>query len=198
MVARVMAEDIPQTFTHVLVHDVLFAEQRLRKEDTPTHRRELVRAAVAAIEGLHWRLKQDVAKHAAINLSFHERAAMAEETYAVDERGHVNTVPRFMPLATAIRLVVRIVQRYRTQYKVDFDHQGWTNLKNAIVVRNRIVHPKSLADLTISDEEIGQSISGFAWLLALVIEVLRETQEHLLELTAIERVKSGSVEHTPN
>jgi hypothetical protein len=179
-----MTNDIPQTFTHVLVHDVLFAEQRVQESDTPTHRRELVRAVFAAIEGLHWRLKRDVATHRHVipgGLTAHEQAAMAEESYTVDERGHVSAIPRFLPLATAIRLVVRIVQRYRTDYKVDFDHVGWSNLKAAIDVRNRIIHPKQLEDLTVSQEEIRRSMSAFAWILALNIEVLRETRDHLQE-----------------
>ena len=78
-----MTNDIPQTFTHVLVHDVLFAEQRVQESDTPTHRRELVRAVFAAIEGLHWRLKRDVATHRHVipgGLTAHEQAAMAEES----------------------------------------------------------------------------------------------------------------------
>jgi hypothetical protein len=51
------------SFTHLLVNDVVLAQQRVEKEDTPTHRRELVRATFAAIESLHWQLKQDVLAH---------------------------------------------------------------------------------------------------------------------------------------
>ena len=57
-----------------------------------------MRAVFAAIEGLHWRLKRDVAsashRHAIPGgLTAHEQAAMAEESYAVDERGHVSAIP---------------------------------------------------------------------------------------------------------
>jgi hypothetical protein len=179
-----MAHDIPQTFTHILVHDVVSA-RRVQEHDTPTHRRELVRAVFAAVEGLHWQLKQDVANHRHVipgGLTAHEQAAMVEETYLVDEQGRVSVVPRFLPLATAIRLVVRIVQRYRTDYKGAFDHVGWSHLKAAIEVRNRIVHPKRLEDLTVSEEEMQKSMSGFCWILALQIEVLRETHAHFKEL----------------
>ena len=48
-------------------------------------------------------------------------------------------------------------------------------------MRNRIIHPKQLEDLTVSQEEIRQSMSAFAWILALNIEVLRETRDHLEE-----------------
>ena len=50
-----MTEVIQESFTHILVGDVLAAEKRMRENDKQGHRRELVRAAFAAIEGLHWK-----------------------------------------------------------------------------------------------------------------------------------------------
>lgn len=104
---------------------------------------------------------------------------MAQQSYTVDKQGNVEPVPRFLPLTTAIRLVVQIVRRYRPTYNVDFGHPGWANLNHAIEVRNRLVHPKTLEDLTVSDTDIQKTMSGFCWILALVIEVLRETHASL-------------------
>lgn len=163
------------SFTHILVNDVIAAQKRVQRKDTANHRRELVRAAFAAIEGLHWQLKRDVLAHGLSNLSAHEYAAMVEETYSVDDRGNVNTFPRFLPLTTAIRLVVNVVRRYRPDYSLDFNHVGWANLKAAVDIRNRLVHPKTVEDLNVSDDELKKAMSAFAWILALVIEVLRET-----------------------
>ncbi|WP_152038139.1 hypothetical protein [Paraburkholderia hospita] len=113
-----------------------------------------------------------------MDLSIHERAALLEETYSVDERGSVRVQSRFLSLPVAIRLVVNIVQRYSASYKVDFNHAGWSNLRAAAEVRNRLVHPKNLDDLQVSDLEIRQTASGFNWLVALVIEVNSETIAH--------------------
>lgn len=167
------------TFTHVLVGDVIAAQERLKLTDTQSLRRDLIRSTFAAIEGLHWQLKRNVLEHARSKLSHHERAAMMEETYAVDVKGNVEAVPRFLPLPTAIRLVVQIVCRYRPAYKVDFSHRGWSNLKKAVAIRNRLVHPKTLEDLTVSDADINAAISAFHWMLALAIEVMSETHEAL-------------------
>jgi hypothetical protein len=167
------------SFTHILVDDVVAAQKRLKRRDTPNHRRELIRAAFAAIEGLHWQLKRDVLAHSRGKLSPHEYAAMIEQTYSVDDRGNVNVSPRFLPLATAVRLVVNVVKRSRPNYQLDFNHVGWANLKAAVEVRNRLVHPKTLEDLNVSDAEIGKAMSAFTWVLALVIEVLQETHAAL-------------------
>ena len=174
------------SFTHVLIGDVVAANARLEAEDTPTHRRELIRTAFSAIEGLHWQLKRDVLRHADVvtKLTPHEYAALMEEAYSVDDKGTVRSQLRFLPLPTAIRLVVSIVQRYRPEYKLDYQHVGWSNLRAAVEVRNRLVHPKVLNELSVSDHEISQALSTFNWLLALVIEVLRETHAHMKVLTS--------------
>src|SRR5262249_28488275 len=153
-----MTELTDDSFTHILVHDVIAAETRMRENDNQTHRRELVRSVFAAIEGLHWQLKRDVLEHAAGDLSPHEYAAMVEETYSVDDRGNVNIASRFLPLTTAIRLVVNVVKRYRPTYQLDFNHVGWANLKAAVEVRNRLVHPKTLEDLNVSEDEIKKTM----------------------------------------
>lgn len=165
---------------------MVVAKSRLDICDTPTHRRELIRSTFSAIEGLHWQLKRDVLRHAEVvtRLTAHEYAALMEETYAVDDKGVVRSQPKYLPLPTAIRLVVSIVQRYRPEYKLDYQHVGWSNLRTAVEVRNRLVHPKSLNDLSVSDKEVSQALSAFYWLLALVIEVLRETNSHLKILSA--------------
>lgn len=174
------------SFTHVLVGDVVAANARLEADDTQVHRRELIRTTFAAIEGLHWQLKRDVLRHAEVvtNLSAHEYAALVEETYSVDEKGIVTSQPRFLPLPTAIRLVVTIVQRYRPEYQLDYQHVGWSNLRAAVEVRNRLVHPKTLEELLVSNREVSQALSAFNWLLALVIEVLRETHAHMQAITS--------------
>lgn len=175
------------SFTHVLVGDVVAAAERVKGNENQTYRRELVRTVFSAIEGLHWKLKRDVFRHAQVvaDLTPHEVAALLEETYSVDDRGMVRAQPKFMPLLSAIRLVITIVKRYRPTYEVDFNHVGWTNLCRAVEIRNRIVHPKTLKDLSVTDEEIRQSLSAFYWLVALCVEVLRETKKNLNELQPI-------------
>lgn len=172
------------TFVHILVEDVIAAQKRLASIKSDSIRRELIRTVFSGIEGLNWKLKQDVFEHAdsIAKLSIHEMAALREETYSLDDRGIVKTQPRFFPLPSAIRMVINIVKRYRPGYEVDFNHVAWSNLKVSIEVRNRLVHPKDKSDLAVSDEEVKKCLSAFMWLLALVVEVLQETNIHMKEL----------------
>jgi hypothetical protein len=173
-----MLRDVDESFfTHILVEDVVGAQKRLEAADSQSHRRDLVRTILAAIEGLHWQLKKDVLIHPKLDLTHHELSALLEETYSVNRTGNVVAAPRFLPLDVSIRLVVQVVRRYRPNYTVDFSHQGWDNLTHAIKLRNRLVHPKTVGDMSVSDTDIGKATSGFSWMLALVIEVLRETND---------------------
>lgn len=169
------------SFTHVIIGDVVHAQERLVKEDTPTHRRELIRSVSAAIEGLNWNLRENLVGLMNKDASIHELAAMLEETYSVDENGVVRSQPRFLPLPVAVRLVVRLLQRYRPNYKLDFNHPGWANLKTTVATRNRLVHPKKMADTVVTDQEINAAIYGFNWLLAYAIDVKQETVAHMNE-----------------
>ena len=175
------SDELPKTFTHTLVGDVVTAETRWRDGNVEVVRRDLIRAVFAAVEGLNWQLRQGlVATHSNhLSLNHHEVAALLDETYAVNERGEISPQPRFIPLSSAIRMVVRIISRIRPEYTMDFGHVGWSLLKKSIEARNRIVHPKSLNDFNVSDDEVKDALRAFAWFLAYVIEVMREQNADL-------------------
>lgn len=179
------------SYSHILIGDVNAARTRLDQMDSQTARRDLVRSTFSAVDGLLWRLKQQVLDHASQygSLSIHDLAALMEESYNVRNDGSVNPQTRYLPTATSIRVTVRTAQHLFKQYKLDFGHVGWACLQRAIVVRNRIVHPKAPSDLFVSDDEVDDCIRGFGWFLALVIEVAQRIIDDLETQTA--RMKSS-------
>jgi hypothetical protein len=177
------ADEVQESLTRVLIADVTSARNRfLADTENQTTRRDLIRTTFAAMEGLHWQLRQDVLKsdERLLNLSGHERAALAEETYSVTTQGQLKVVSKNMPLTTGIRLLVRLVSRANPEFTIDFNHRGWSDLHAATEVRNRVVHPKALDDLEVSDKEVKQTMTAFHWLLALVIEALRADKQLLV------------------
>jgi hypothetical protein len=177
-----MTELSPHEFTKVLVEDALQALRRLMQDDTPTHRRELARTMFASIEGLVWQLKQDVLKNSATSgLNLYEHAAMLERTYTVDEHGVVHELSGSVPFTNGLRLVARIIERYRPEFKAQFEGHGWTCLKEAIDLRHRLVHPKNAGDLNASHDEIYKIMTAFHWVLHFVHDALKESREALEE-----------------
>ncbi len=184
-----------ESFFHQVIGDFIAVNDRLLEFDTFSNRRELVRAAFSAVEGVLWQLKSRIFQDASrfLSLSVHEQAALLEESYSVDDRGNVKPQSRYLPIAVSVRLVLNIVQRYRPEYKLDLTHAGWQNLLRGIEVRNRIVHPKNLGELVVSDADIASCNRGFCWFLAFAIEVMAESKEqYQQELTLL----SGTIEKT--
>lgn len=169
-------DDKARGFSHVLVEDVIINHHRFSEQDSPTHRRDLVRAIFSGIDGLIWDFKQAVRRHAGVmgQLSPHELSALLEEAYSIDSHGNIHVQGRYFPTGATIRFVVKILQRCRPLYTVEFNHPGWSKLKSSITVRNRIVHPKRIEDQNVSDEELADCLSGFTWLLALALEMREE------------------------
>ena len=74
----------------------------------------------------------------------------------------------------------------RPQFDCDFSHVGWANLKKAVEVRNRLVHPKTIDDLKVSDDELAMAQSALGWFLAMVILALRENVSNLKDVRSPE------------
>ncbi len=160
--------DLGRTFLAQLIGDIIDCRQRLAAEDSDAGRRHLVRTVFAAIEGVVWTCREHVLAIASSMGTLQPLAGMAlrEQTYMVSERGDVVEQIRFVTLPAMLRLIAKQAQLIEPELTVRFDNSGWQNLKEAIVIRNRITHPKLVTDLAISDADVTIVNSGFTWTLA--------------------------------
>jgi hypothetical protein len=180
------------------VDDVVAAFQRLGDNDTEGHRREAIRTTFAAIEGVAWVYREHI-RGAARDLDFLgplTDLALQEKAYTISDKGDVIEQTRFVALPTMIRLTTRIAEQTFSGFKADFGHVGWACLKKAIAVRNRLMHPKTRADLLITDKEVGTAKAGFFWLLALVVEGMGAANAALVTFndearTLVQALKDG-------
>ena len=101
-------------------------------------------------------------------LSQIQEFAFAEKSYAVSDNGQIQEQIRFVSIPSMIRLTTQIAEQLDTELEIDFGVVGWADLKQAIKVRNRITHPKSISDLDISDTDIAIIQSGLLWFLGSV------------------------------
>jgi len=58
------------------------------------------------------------------------------------------------------------------EISVEFSAAGWSNLRQAVSIRNRITHPKPDQGLSISDDDLAVVGSGMSWLVATVEYVM--------------------------
>jgi hypothetical protein len=164
-------------FMALLIEDVIAARQRLGGSDTQTARRDVVRASVAAMEGATWVAKEHVRTALAKvgHLSPVADLAFQELAYSVSDIGELKKRIQALPLITTIRLVVSQAEIICPGIAVEFSRAGWANLRQAILIRNRITHPKPDQNLSISDKDLAVVASGVSWLVATVEYVMAST-----------------------
>lgn len=164
-------------FVGLLIEDVIAARQRLNAGLTQAARRDVVRASLAAIEGITWVARE----HVRISLDHLDQLtavadlAMQERSYTVSETGQLIERVAGLPLLITIRLVVAQAKIISPEIAVEFSRKGWSDLRRAIQIRNRITHPKPDNDLAISDSDLSVVESGLSWLVATFDYVMSST-----------------------
>jgi hypothetical protein len=174
-----------ESFIGILIIDVMIAQRRWKENDVQSTRRDLIRTMFAAIEGLVWEYREQVRSDAKVidDLPIIVDLALLEKSYTVSETGKVTEQQRFVSLTTMIRLVTKVAEIICPGLKVDFSDAGWASLKIALKIRHRVTHPKKIADLSISEEDILTAEKGFFWILdmtASVQECLLSNQKQYL------------------
>lgn len=164
-------------FIASLIEDVIAARERLNSLHTHTARRDVVRASLAAIEGMTWVAREHVrvALAGTEQLTPFADLALREVSYGVTESGRIIEQTRPLPVLTAIRLFVTQAQTICPTLSVDFSRTGWSNLRQAVDIRNRITHPKPDQELGITDGDLGAVVSAVSWLTATVEYVMAST-----------------------
>jgi hypothetical protein len=164
-------------FMALLIEDVIAARERLTILHTQTARRDVVRASLAAIEGMTWLAREHVRTVLASldRLTPVADLAMRELTYSVSELGQPIEQVRGLPLLRSVRLVVWQARIISPEISVDYSAGGWSDLRQAVNIRNRITHPRPDQDLSISDDDLAVVGSGTSWLLATVEYVMAST-----------------------
>ena len=168
------------TFITSLRDDV---EHALSASDagSASDRRNLLRTIVSAIEGVSWVYRMHVLSIAkvVIEVSPLLELAFAESSFAVSEQGKIEEQPRYISTMAMIRLTTRVAKSINVDIDVDFSGSGWRNLRSAIGMRNRVTHPKSIEDLTVTDDDTRKAKQGFFWFLNTVVHVMEQTLEEL-------------------
>ena len=167
------------SFYTTLFHDVLDAIKLVEINETQSSKRALIRAMFAGIDGALWVYKEDVRAIAieTLNIQPVEDLALSEFDYSVSDNGIVKTKRRFMPMTASLKLICRLAKRIVPELRFDFTEQGWSDLKQAAMIRNRVTHPKNAMDMEVSDEDLTTSWSGFFWLLKLGEQLMEATKQ---------------------
>lgn len=176
---EVPSNDLERSFIAVLVEDVRAAETHLQTAADESARRNFVRTTFAAIEGAVWICREHVREAAQMlgELTPLLDLALRERSYTVTDRGDLIEQVRHVTLTTMIRLVTKQAGRIAPGLKIDFADTGWTKLREAISIRNRITHPKTTQDLSLSMPDVKLVREAFFWVMNLTENIVSASVE---------------------
>ncbi len=158
---------VGKSFEALLLEDVILATDRLAEHNNQSSRRDYVRTVFSAIDGVTWTCRMFVRSVLASNEELDALAdlALRDTGYQVSYNGSISEQPRFHALPVAIRLIVNQAQLIAPDLKVDYNAAGWSHLKSAISIRNRITHPKFITDLQITNDDTNAVTKALHWVM---------------------------------
>jgi hypothetical protein len=158
---------------HDLVPDPTLLDQK--------RRRLLVRSIFAFIEAVSFALKSEAIRGSGKNVPTPEELSIArEESFDLDDRGHIKKTKAKLRTIPNLRFAFHLYSRISGfEYELDSSCTEWQRLVESLKVRDRLMHPKSLNDLTITNDEIASALSAYLWFEAEVISLLEEHGETL-------------------
>lgn len=150
--------------------------------DTAFNRRAFVRATIAFVEGLTYSMKRvALAMYDAgeATASAADLVILREKAYHLTDTGEAKERPAKLRTLSNWRFAFRSFARahgYTASLKVD--GPGWQRLQAAIEIRNRLLHPKSRADLAVSDDDVEIVNAAGRWVQDATMELFAALANH--------------------
>jgi hypothetical protein len=141
---------------------------------TPYQARTAIRALSAYIEGVLFQMRQ-IALHSDANLKSEELFLLQEVRPFLNKKGGVELKDSYEPFANTMLFTLKVFpQVHGVEHTVNTADHGWESMKKFIDLRNKITHPKSSRDLTITKEEWDIFISALNWFKAQILTIFQQ------------------------
>jgi hypothetical protein len=167
----------------VVSSDVMDGARTASERKTAQSFRTAIRAVFAGSEAIIWYAKAltlRVAERAPTIYSPFEMAALRDETYTVTTSGKVVTRANFVPLSTSIKLIVALLSRSQvSNANFELGQASISALEESLKVRHRLSHPKSAADMDVTEEDFQGSMMSWATVLTVGLNVALEADKRL-------------------
>ncbi len=151
-------------------------------------RRSLVRAIFALVEGMTFCLRVGLLEQHEHKLPHATVMALQELQLEIANDGLVRTKPMKSPLMSMLRLTVREYSAmYPDKLKSRCAGTNFEGLVKSVRFRDRLMHPRSIDDLSVADSEIKLAVMGMDWFQNTMAEmILVQAQYMQAQLKALE------------
>jgi len=99
-----------------------------------------------------------------MRLTAAERMLAADREPRVTDTGTVTERPARLPTLSNARFAFKVLAKVvDSPYQLDVTGKGWLTLQHAMAIRDRLLHPKTLDDLTVTDRQIRDVLRAYKW-----------------------------------
>lgn len=134
---------------------------------SPFADRTLVRTFFSLVEGLTFQLRQvtlsTLEPHHG-RLTTAELSLLREERYFLNKKGETESGENYQRVLPNLLFTIRCYPKnHGASFTPDISHHGWHAMQHAVAVRNQITHPKSVADLTLTAQDLQHLVDASKW-----------------------------------
>lgn len=151
---------------HEALSDDLRALSVRRHDGEARRRRSYVRAAFAYVEGLVFALKQATVATDPERFTQLEREALSEAPRGRVSGGRIREEPYKISLPDNVQFALAMFARLTGQPPAIIYGPGWEAFRLSIKVRDRLMHPRRVAEIDVTDAELVQLGAGIDWFAA--------------------------------
>ncbi|MNK14223.1 hypothetical protein D3C87_323220 [compost metagenome] len=129
-------------------------------------------------EGVTYAARQYILAQASAGkyqISTQERDLLAEQSFAVNKKGEIETKEIFLQFLPGFLLTIKVLGRCigRGEYVAKaFGHHLYKNFQSGIAIRNKITHPRRTQEVILSQADIDTIKNAEIWFDTLLLELL--------------------------
>jgi hypothetical protein len=150
----------------ILGHDCNDHYLAIQNDNSQLHRRAYVRSVFAFIEGTLHCMKMTTIHLGTIlgNLLIQELLVLNGETFDVDDRGDILSKSLYPKFLSNLKFTFKIFSKvFVSSFTLNLGGTGWQRLREAVKVRDRLMHPKAITELKVTDAEVEVTKNAFDW-----------------------------------
>jgi len=147
-------------------------------------RRSFVRSCWAYVEAVTFSVKQytfSVCQMGTVNISQDDQAFLGDMLVVVDVEGNIQIQRDPTKTLANVKRTFRLsAETFGVDWKPNFGSKGWENLRDSLQIRHRLTHPKSVAEVMVSSNDIQVQKDGIDWFVDCFNEYLESILKHHL------------------
>jgi hypothetical protein len=162
-----MTDELIKSTSDLYIKDINFIASHIEEDETGYWARSLIKTVVSFFEADVFIQKCDLVnfcKEEYINISPEILMFLKNTKYDIRENGDIKQKYNQTTLKADIKFTFKQVCSLKFfTLKFGYSDRRWSQLLKTIDVRNRLTHPKTLADQTVTNSEVEDCVASLEW-----------------------------------